>query len=860
MKIKKSYNLTTLILIISVGILLLVSTIFVITSYRSTRVTLEDELARSFDFHNRIAEHALMDILENASRSISNLTEQFSLGQQDLDWNSRELKNQLEAYLLGADGSYVDLLAFIKTDGTLAFDLSSPLSTHSGAMFENYLIENTTQNEWQLVVPDLADTSTVALLSIQPVINSAYGRVTGHIIFGISLNQNMLVVNELKRISAVEGIKIIFQDQVLASTNITPLIDGKSTYISQTKNIRFDKFGKPLAIRSYLKNSVALKINSDFYFNFSIFLFVTSIASIFAFILTRRITTTGISQLVRYARAVGDKEQVTHLNPGSITEFNTLGKSLEDMATSVLTSAQALRESKEHTDMLLDSTAEAIYGLDLNGNCTFANPACIQMLGYQNNGELLGQNMHSLIHHSHNDGTPYPVEDCHIYRAIKTRKNIHIDSEVLWRSDGSSFQAEYWSHPIYLDGKPNGAVVTFLDISERRQTETALRRAQKMDAVGQMAGGIAHDFNNILGIILGNLDLLKQQLKGDDDAIERIDKIRKSADRATVLVKQMLIFSRQHPDEVKTININDTITEMDSLINRSITPEVEVVREFADNLWLTSVDPGDFHDALLNLILNARDAMAGPGRLIIETKNNFLDSTYCAKNPDVTPGEHVQLTITDTGSGIPKEEQEKVFEPFFTTKEVGKGTGLGMSMVFGFVKRASGHIKLYSEVGMGTTFKLFFPRYTKHKTGPSDGAEIRDISPRGDETILVVDDEIDLLDIAKRSLQELGYTVLTANDGKKALELMRNDPSISLLFSDVVMPKGMNGVELMEQALVTKPLIKILLTSGFTGRAMAHKSPSPYTANLLSKPYTKYELAQRIRAALDTETHGQLTG
>ncbi len=301
---------------------------------------------------------------------------------------------------------------------------------------------------------------------------------------------------------------------------------------------------------------------------------------------------------------------------------------------------------------------------------------------------------------------------------------------------------------------------------------------------------------------------------------------------------------------VSATNINQLIEGMDNLISRSITPEVDIDQQFSDDLWLTNIDPGEFEDTLLNLILNARDAMHGSGRLTLETCNCTLDDSYCAQNTGVSSGQYVQLSVSDSGDGISYEVQKRIYEPFFTTKEQGKGTGLGLAMVFGFTQRSGGHIKVYSEPGMGTTFRLYLPR-TRERQSQAEVTRQKPLTlPYGNEKILAVDDEESLLELARESLQSLGYHVFVASNGKQALRLLNAEPSISLLFSDVVMPGGMNGYQLAEQATANNKDLKVLLTSGYTKNSLAHNGQARFNANLISKPYTQADLAHRIRSLL----------
>lgn len=420
------------------------------------------------------------------------------------------------------------------------------------------------------------------------------------------------------------------------------------------------------------------------------------------------------------------------------------------------------------------------------------------------------------------------------------------------RNNGEEFPLEL-TLGSWTIGKELYFSAIILDITQRKQAEEALRRTQKMDAIGRMAGGIAHDFNNILGIIIGNLNLLKRRIPDDEKALKRVDTIKKSAQRAANLTKQLLGFSRRQAEQVAITDINRIIGNMDSLIARSITPVITVKHQLAPNLWTTEIDPGDFEDALLNLIINARDAMASGGQLILETSNFILNDKNIMDFPEASCGDYVRLAVIDNGDGISAEQHEKIFEPFFTTKPQGKGTGLGLAMVFGFVERSGGHITLTSEVGHGSTFYILLPRSIdkiENREESEEGQKEPTVLPRGSEVILVVDDEEGLLDLAKESLESLGYQVLIASSGQEAIDIFSSTQRISLLFSDVVMPGGINGFNLAEVALASHPELKILLTSGYTDKEPVQNGQARFTANLLDKPYTQDELARRIRAAL----------
>ncbi len=411
--------------------------------------------------------------------------------------------------------------------------------------------------------------------------------------------------------------------------------------------------------------------------------------------------------------------------------------------------------------------------------------------------------------------------------------------------------------PAYLNAttlhKKSGdeltAVAFVTDLTEQKVAETALRRAIKMDAVGQMAGGIAHDFNNILGIIMGNLDVLDRQLKSDGMASKRIDTMMRSSQRAADLTKQLLSFSRKQATEATATNVNRVIREMESLIVRSVTPEVMVEHKFAEDLWQTEIDSGDFQDVLLNLVLNARDAIPDGGRLIIETSNCTFDAAYRTENSGVEPGEYVCLSVSDTGIGISPEQQEHIFEPFYTTKP--GGTGLGLAMVYGFVKRSKAYITVDSIPNVSTRFQIYLPRVHGQERRQETFTDQNEALPRGSETILLVDDESELLELTRDSLQALGYRVLTACNGQQAIQGISEDPAIALLFSDVVMPGGMNGYELAERARIMRPDLKILFTSGYAEKAVYNEAHRQFSSSLISKPSSQSEIAQYVRFVLD---------
>ncbi|MCW8825251.1 MAG: bacteriohemerythrin [Gammaproteobacteria bacterium] len=700
----------------------------------------------------------------------------------------------------------------------------------------------------------------LSIKSHQSIIDEGTGDVVGHIEMSKILDESYF-----KKLSETLDMDISYSFESADSEEIG---DMKDILVSQELDIKQTEENYTAKLFKEIPNGniyFIVKLNKQILNAFlnnnrSQFLLILMLVAIFTLILMRIILNRGIdrplSALMEQIRKIEsmDYSESDPIVSGDELEdisinINRLALTVQEREASLKSSMEEQKYLLSQIRMLLDSTAEAIYGLDLNGLCTFANPACVKLLGVRSVDDLIGKNMHKLTHHTRSDGSHYHEGECPIFEVLQTGNGIHVDSDVLWRADGTSFKAEYWSYPIIYDGTITGAVVTFLDITERMLAEEGLRRAKKMDAIGQLSGGIAHDFNNILGVILGNLELMERQVGLNEKTHKRISSMKKASRRAADLTKQLLSFSRNKSGEFAVCDINKLIIGMDNLITRSLTPEIEVKSHFDDELWRTEIDPGEFEDALLNLCINARDAIGGHGYLTIETNNTVLDSEYCSKNIGAIPGDYVELSVIDSGAGITPEQMEHIFEPFYTTKDQGKGTGLGLSMVFGFVKRAGGHIRCSSEVGVGTTFRIYLPRSLRDVV--LIRTEKQDMSlPHGTETILIVDDDSGILELAKELLESQGYYVLTAGSGGQALQILTAEKNIDLLFSDVVMPGGINGYELAEKAKLIQPEIKILLTSGYTKKGAVTNSQLRFAASLLNKPYSLMELSQRIRLIL----------
>ncbi|MGZ8345778.1 MAG: ATP-binding protein [Allosphingosinicella sp.] len=395
-------------------------------------------------------------------------------------------------------------------------------------------------------------------------------------------------------------------------------------------------------------------------------------------------------------------------------------------------------------------------------------------------------------------------------------------------------------------------------VEERMRAEEALRQSQKMEAIGQLTGGVAHDFNNLLTLVIGGLDLIDRQLPSQP-AGPGTDRIRRARDaamegarRAAKLTQHLLAFARRQPLQPRVIEVNKLITVISDMLRRTIGEQVELEAVLGAGLWSVETDPVQLENAILNLAVNARDAMPGGGRLTVETHNARLDDAYVAGVPEgLPPGQYVMIAVSDTGSGMDAGTQQRVFEPFFTTKETGKGTGLGLSQVYGFVRQSGGHVRIYSELEVGTTVKIYLPRTRLEAVPAQPEAPPSQAAVSGDENILVVEDQDELREFIVGSLSELGYQVTACATGPAALQLIAERPDLDLLLTDVVLPGGMDGRQLSKRALRLRPGLKILFMTGYTPNAIVHDGRLDADVALISKPFTYHQLAAKVRAQLD---------
>lgn len=513
----------------------------------------------------------------------------------------------------------------------------------------------------------------------------------------------------------------------------------------------------------------------------------------------------------------------------------------------------AIAESETRFRTVLETIGTGAIVTDAKGLIQIFNPAAEAIFGYSSD-EVAGKNVSMLMPHSDSSR-----RDDYVGNYLRTGdpKIIGVGRQLTGlRKDGTEFPLQLEIGEMKI-GAETGFVGSITDLTEIHLLEGQLRQSQKLEAVGQLTGGIAHDFNNLLAVVQGNLSLLMEDLKAQDSTVanEHMELVQPALDasiRGADLTQRLLAFSRKQTLEPHALDLKELVLGMEDMLRRTLGETIDLQINLKTGHWLALVDPSQMENALLNLVLNARDAMEGGGRLTLETADKVLDEVFVARHQGAHAGDYVMLAVSDTGSGIIPIVLEKVFDPFFTTKDVGKGSGLGLSMVHGFIKQSGGLIELSSEPGQGTSVKLYLPRSIMKQAMPLDSTNHS--TSGGSETILVVENQPEVRQMTVRMLQRLGYKVLEAADGNSALEKLKNIDSIDLVLTDIVLPGGITGLDIAKNEYATRVGVKIMFMSGYAEDAIAHHGRIDDIKTLLHKPFSINELATRLREVLGAET------
>ncbi len=489
----------------------------------------------------------------------------------------------------------------------------------------------------------------------------------------------------------------------------------------------------------------------------------------------------------------------------------------------------------ERLAQTMESVTDAIIVIDDQWRFSYLNAHAETLLERERDA-LLGRNVWDAFPEARGSVFQQQYERC-------VRDGVTVRFESEYGPLGKIFEINAYPN----DG---GVVVYFRDVTELRRLSEQLDQAQRLDSLGQLTGGVAHDFNNLLTVILGNAETLVEENAGDERALMLAEMIAGAARRGAEMTQRLLAFARRQALEPRPVDLNRQARDLAPLLQRTLGEHIDIEMVHAARLWQAFVDPGQLETALVNLAVNARDAMPDGGKLTIETANTRLDEAYAAHHAEVQPGQYVMLAVSDTGTGIAPELLPRIFEPFFTTKAVGKGTGLGLAMVYGFVKQSSGHVAVYSEVGRGTTVKLYLPRLVRAVPRPEPVVDKGADRPGQGQCVLLVEDDELVRGFARRQVEALGYRVLEAADGLEAMRCLAENPDVDLLFTDVVMPGGMSGRQLADAARALRPDLPVLYTSGYTENAIVHQGRLDPGVLLLGKPYLRSELAEKLHQAL----------
>jgi PAS domain S-box-containing protein len=510
----------------------------------------------------------------------------------------------------------------------------------------------------------------------------------------------------------------------------------------------------------------------------------------------------------------------------------------------------ALEQSEARFRKVVESAPEAIV-VEREGVIQYVNLVALGLLGVSSPADVVGRQLSDFIHPDEREDSRRRSD------AVAQGLSVPFVERRYVRPDGEIITAENSAVPIDYDRQP-ASLIFFRDISERKkseeertQLEAQLRQAQKMESIGRLAGGVAHDFNNHLTVINGYCDMLLRDAAEDDPVREALEEIRTAGERASALTQQLLAFSRKQMTEAKPMRLNDMVAEAERMIRRLIGEDIDVVTKLSPEPAVIMADRGQMNQVLMNLAVNARDAMPRGGRLTIETGSAEVDDLYVALHPEAKAGLYATLSVSDSGVGMSPDTLQRIFEPFFTTKATGRGTGLGLATVYGIVKQRGGWIRVYSEVGKGSHFQLFFPRAERTEAEPDSLPD--NAGQRGSETLLVVEDQAEVRHLTLAILRKHGYKLLEAADGASALEICAEyqDP-IHLLLTDVVMP-GMNGRELAGRLLELRPGLKVLYTSGYTAEAIGREGVLEHGVAYLPKPFSITDLTAKVREVLDSD-------
>lgn len=582
---------------------------------------------------------------------------------------------------------------------------------------------------------------------------------------------------------------------------------------------------------------------------------IIAAVSLFVFVLFQLFVTKHLQRIATFTQALSTETMGRSLEldrparPGRADELDILSAAINDMRENLHSGFNALEASEAYWRALIDNAQDIIFLLDNDGAIQYGSPSVAQVLGYSARS-IDGKHAGGLIHPDDREMFDKWLRELRAEAGNSSRLTFRMQHENgAWRTLESTGQN------LLEDPAVAAIVLNARDETARETMEAQLQQAQKMEAVGQLTGGIAHDFNNLLAVIIGNMDILEETLENDPTRRNHALAALKAAERGAELTQRLLAFSRKQTLKPEAVNLNELVHGTADLLRRSLGEDIEIKSVASGDLWPTEIDAVQMENALLNLAVNARDAMPSGGRLTIKTANKTLTEEYAATEDEVAAGDYAMISVTDTGDGMPPEVVANAFDPFFTTKDIGKGSGLGLSMIYGFVKQSGGHVEIESEQGKGTAVKIFLPRSVSAPALRSNG-DLEQLPCGSGEIIVLVEDEPDVRALAVTLLDGLGYTVIEAATAGAALAMFEATPRVDMLLTDVVLPGGMSGADLAEQVSRRWPKTNILYMTGYTEVEVQDRLGLDGGAAMLQKPFRRAELAAKVRQVFEGATQG----
>ena len=717
-------------------------------------------------------------------------------------------------------------------------------SVSTGDIFYSHIFfsEHTGEPVLNMSVPilDLRTQEPIGVLIAEMKLKFIWHQITA---LKIGKNGKAFLTNENGRVIVHPNRSIVLKNTSFKIPKVTKImqgLNGKKSIVVAEK-ITFGNL--PLYFVTEVPTSEALQhIYNSFYILGAILLLTLAASIALVFVLMRQIVRP-LESLATTARDIsrGDYSKKAELH--KIKEFLELSNAFNSMTGRLHETIENLEGQINFVENVIESLSHPLYVIDVNDyTVKMANSAA-------NFGMLSSDSKCHMLTHKSDTPCGGPEHPCTIEEIKKSGRPVMMQHIHCDRENGTQHIFEVYGYPIFNDKGEIAQVIEYnIDITEKKNLEDQLRQAQKLEAIGSLASGVAHDFNNLLTTILGYGELGLMKLAADDPQREKIEAIYEAGVKASTLTRQLLAFSRKQILEMQVINLNNLLENLTKMLGRMIGENIEIRMHLDPSAGNLMADPGQIEQIVMNLAINARDAMPDGGSITIETQEFALDEEYCNIHAEVVPGTYVALYVTDNGMGMPPEVMEKIFDPFYTTKEKGTGTGLGLSTVYGIVKQHKGHIYVYSELGSGTTFKIYFPRI---ESAAED--KIRKVFPameKGVETILVADDEISIRKLIRDTLEPLGYKIIEAADGEEALELFRqSECKIDLLLTDVIMPK-MTGKKLVEALSAEQKEFKVLYMSGYTDNVIVHQGILDENIEFINKPLIPSLLTKKIREVL----------